>query len=53
MVSMPKISTGFHSALQDVQPDRAFVVHSGEDRYPLSGDVEAIGLLEILKLLKD
>jgi len=53
MGSIPKISKGFHSALQEVQPDRAFVVHSGEDRYPLSEDIEAIGLLEILKLLKD
>jgi len=51
--SVPKISRGFHSALQDIEPDKAFVVHSGEDRYPLSGGVEAIGLPEISSLLQD
>jgi len=51
--SVPKISRGFHSALQDIEPDKAFVVHSGEDRYPLSVGVEAIGLPEISSLLQD
>jgi len=51
--SVPKISRGFRSALQDIEPDKAFVVHSGEDRYPLSGGVEAIGLPEISSLLQD
>jgi hypothetical protein len=27
--------------------DRAFVVYAGEERYPLSGHVEAIGLREL------
>ncbi|MCY4050952.1 MAG: ATP-binding protein [Gammaproteobacteria bacterium] len=50
--STPKISKGFHIALEDVQPDRTFVVHSGESRYPLSEGVEAIGLPEMLKLVR-
>lgn len=31
-------------ALDDVQPDRAFVVYGGDERYPLPGGVEALGL---------
>jgi len=31
-------------ALDDVRPDRAFVVYGGDERYPLPGDVEALGL---------
>ncbi len=28
------LSKGFHTALQDMRPDRSFFVHAGEDRYP-------------------
>lgn len=38
---------GFAIALQDLQPDRAFVVHGGQDRYPRRNDIEAIGLPEL------
>ena len=31
-------------ALEDVKPDRAFLVYGGTERYPLPGGVEAIGL---------
>ena len=31
-------------ALDDVKPDRAFVVYGGDERYPLPGGVEAVGL---------
>ena len=31
-------------ALEDVKPDRAFVVYGGDERYPLPGGVEAVGL---------
>lgn len=40
---------GFYNAMDDLQPAKAFVVHSGDDRYPLSGDVEAIGLNELAR----
>ena len=40
-------SKGFAIALQDLQPDRAFVVHGGQDRYPRRNDIEAIGLPEL------
>ncbi len=50
--STPKISKGFHFALRDIQPDQAFVVYSGSSRYPLSDGVEAIGLPEMLELVR-
>ena len=38
-------------ALDDVGPDRAFVVYGGDERYPLPGGVEAIGLEEMVGML--
>lgn len=35
---------GFHQALADIQPERAYVVHAGEDRYPILERVEATGI---------
>ena len=40
----PAMEKGFRVALDDVKPDRAFLVHGGDDRYPKGGGVEAIGL---------
>jgi hypothetical protein len=31
----------------DVKPDRRFVVYAGDTRYPVSEDVEAIGVREL------
>lgn len=45
----PSVSRGFHNALEDLQPDRAFVVHSGADRYPKGENIEAIGLGDMAK----
>ena len=41
------VSRGFHTALGDIEPDQAFVVHSGNERYPKRHGVEAIGLREL------
>lgn len=38
---------GFYNALDDLQPARALIVHAGEDRYPVSAGIEAIGLREL------
>lgn len=43
----PTVERGFHIALADVAPDRAFIVHGGADRYPKAAGVEAISLLEM------
>ncbi len=38
------VSKGLLVALDDVQPHKAFLVHGGEDRYPKTSGIEAIGL---------
>ena len=38
---------GFTVALEDLQPDKAFVVHGGRDNYPRREGVEAIGLCDL------
>lgn len=40
----PKIEKGFHAAIEDVHPSRAFVVYGGRERYPKGEGVEVIGL---------
>lgn len=49
--SAPTVSKGFHNALADLQPDRAFVVYPGPERYPLLPNVEAIDLRSLAELL--
>lgn len=43
----PKLERGLRSALTDIEPERSFIVYSGEERYPLGSGVEAISLPEL------
>lgn len=43
---------GFHIALDDLQPAKAFVVYSGTERYLKSAGIEAIGLRELAEALR-
>ena len=47
----PKLDKGFHHAREDLDPERSFVVYSGDDRYPKGGGIEVIGLGELASLL--
>ncbi len=49
----PKCERGFYRALEDLKPERAFVVYSGEDRYPMAEGIEGIGLREMAKVLNE
>ncbi len=42
---------GFFAALESLAPTRAFVVHAGDDRYPISEAVEAIGVRALADLV--
>ncbi|MCP5109341.1 MAG: DUF4143 domain-containing protein, partial [bacterium] len=42
---------GFHNAREDVKPARSFVVYAGEERYPISEEIEAIGLAQLASIL--
>ena len=46
-----KPKKGFYHACEDIQPNKSFVVYAGDDRYPISQGVEAIGLAEMSELL--
>lgn len=47
-----RVERGFHNAYEDLKPARAFLVHAGEDRYPVSEQLEAIGLRELMNELQ-
>jgi predicted AAA+ superfamily ATPase len=42
---------GFHIACEDVRPTRRFLVNAGDSRYPLSPDIEAIGVKALAEAL--
>jgi predicted AAA+ superfamily ATPase len=43
----PTVERGFHSALADLEPERALVVYPGEERYRIRSSIEAIGVAEM------
>ena len=45
-------SKGFYSALEDLRPEKTFVVYSGDARYPISRETEVIGLRQMAELLQ-
>ena len=49
--AIAKVSKGFHQAVEDIKPERSFVVYDGNDSYPLSETIEATGLLELCQLI--
>ncbi len=46
-----KPQRGFYQAVEDIQPSKAFVVHAGDDRYPISQSIEAIGVRGLAQAL--
>jgi predicted AAA+ superfamily ATPase len=46
-----KVKSGFYRACEDIKPERSFVVHASDDRYPISDNLEAIGLREMMQEL--
>lgn len=45
--SAPRVERGMRSALEDVRPDRSFVVYAGDERFRMDETIEAIGLPEL------
>ena len=46
-----KPEKGFYLAVEDLKPVRQFLVNSGDERYPIAGGLEAIGLAEMATVL--
>ncbi len=49
----PKVERGFHAACEDLKPAKKFVVYPGQERYPITAEIEAIPLHELAKLLSE
>jgi uncharacterized protein len=47
----PKVEPGLLRALEDLQPERAFLLYSGDERYPKGHGIEAIGVREMAQEL--
>ena len=43
----PRVDKGLRVALDDLKPDQAFLVYSGDERHPKGSGIEAIGLAEL------
>ena len=50
--SAPKVERGFHSACADLNPQKRFYVYPGTERFPLDGQTEVIGVVELAKELQ-
>lgn len=50
--STPTLKKGFHTAAEDIRATRKFVVYAGTDRFPMALKTEAIGLIDLLKMLQ-
>lgn len=48
----PKIERGFHNALEDLQPERAFVVYSGDESYSRSDNIRILSLKDMIHILR-
>ena len=49
----PKVTKGFHLACEDVKATKKFVIYSGAERFPMSVNTEAIGIIEFLKIFSE
>lgn len=50
--SAPKLGRGFYEACNDIGATHKWIVNANDERYPLPSQVEVIGLVEFLNLLK-
>jgi len=49
----PKLGKGFYNSFDDIKPDSICVVYAGSERYPITEDTDAIGLVELAQELRD
>jgi len=48
----PKVEKGLRVAIDDLRPQRTFLVYAGDERYPKGEGIEAIGLRELANELR-
>ncbi len=49
----PTIGSGFHRACEDIEATKKFVIYGGSDRFPMRGEIEAMGMIDFIKLIKE
>lgn len=49
----PSVSKGFHQGCEDINATRRFIVYPGKERYPVTKDVTAIPILDLMNELKN
>lgn len=49
--SAPRVSRGFYSGCEDLRPARRFVVHGGNESFPLAGDIRAVTVRAMVELV--
>lgn len=49
----PKADRGFYEACKDLSPAKRFLVYPGTERFPMSSELEAIGLFEVATALAE
>jgi hypothetical protein len=49
----PRPGKGFYNAIRDIRPEKSFVVYAGQERYPLTENIEAIGLTDMAREIAD
>ncbi|MBT4922006.1 MAG: ATP-binding protein [Rickettsiales bacterium] len=47
-----KPSKGFYSAVEDIKATHKFVVYAGDEQYPIAEGIQAISLVNIMKLIE-
>lgn len=50
--SRAEVEKGFHFACADLEPHHTCVAYPGEERFPLSADIQAMGLDEAIAGLR-
>lgn len=47
----PSLAKGFYFAQSDIKPEASYVVYPGQETYPLDETVQAISLINFMKLI--
>jgi predicted AAA+ superfamily ATPase len=47
----PRATKGFHIALDDIGPEKAFIVYTGDERFPKGKNIEALGMGDLAQEL--
>jgi predicted AAA+ superfamily ATPase len=49
----PSVSKGFHQGCEDINATKRFIVYPGKERYPMTKDVIAIPILDLMNELRN